>query len=225
MARLNYTAFLAGASGKLAGSTFAGKVIRTRSNFSCRRTRNQQIFKAAFIKYRQMWSHLSVSDRNSWIYMCKDPSVYGSAFAPGYRTPINLFCQVNFYRSIFGYSDIITAPGLGSDYKLTAWSIDPAPSSGQMLYRIVTAGTGSTPVIFTAWSGPSPVGSQYYKKRNQLLTLTDFTFGGTFNAAGIYTSVYGSLPVVGSKVWATLRCLDSNWLRPTKILLTSGIAR
>lgn len=224
MAKLLYTSFLASASGRLAGSSFAGKVVRTRSNFKIRKSAGSTYYRNTYLYIVSLWRTLTVAQRNSWINLCKQKQVFGSAFSPGHQTPFFLFVFCNYYRTLNFQGLSLTAPTPTFSPVLTRFLITPRTSTSQLLISV--SGTGFTPQGFVNYylSPPYPFGKTAYKRNLRLLQFNSFGGTGTGDFASLYISVFGRLPYIGEVIYGGIRMFDSEYLQPMKMLVAKATA-
>lgn len=205
MAKILFTAFMADARGKVAGSVFSknrsGAYIRTKVTPTNPSTTSQSGARSRFTGFSQGWRGLTQDQRNAW------------------RDATQNFPKTNQFGSIYYLSGSALYQSLNNTLQTvggTPISDPPLPQEVAALVSISLTMAKGTPAASLVYS-PTPVpadtafmvfatqgvsaGIAYVKNQYRLIEVLDAADVSPANILASYTTKFGTVPNAGLKVY------------------------
>jgi len=213
MAKILFTAFMADARNKVAGTVFSknryGAYTRTKVTPVNPQSVAQQLRRSQFGARSAAWRSLTEAQRISWIDAAPSFPIFDIFGASKILSGQALYNRLNLNLTLAGQANITTAPAAGAVGAITTFPIISDVSLGQVLTGTTTpvvVPAGNTLVFFAT---PQYGAGISFVKNKYRFTGT-VAAGGSIEDTNIpgYVALFG-VPILGQKVSVKAFCINN----------------
>lgn len=223
MAKVTFTAAVAGMSGKLAGSVFsfnrAGAYVRSKGTTTNRRSMSQQLVRGRFGGLASTWPTLSEQDKASWNQLASNYPVIQRDGTTKLLSGSQLFSSLNnnMLKIGSGPGFNTAAPPLGGaviNYLYApVFAADQSASTMTLdLTNAIAANTATQVVVYATSQLSSGITNPSPSAFRQIIVLPNNAIGSgaPINIMPEYAAVFGGNVYAGKQIFLELEAVNSN---------------